>query len=60
MKVYWSDMLYELREGNYSEEYFAKEASEDICNDLDNVEKAIKDLDLQGALALINKAQDIY
>lgn len=60
MKAFWSDMFFDLKECNLSEEDSAKQSGEFIRDDFDNIERAIKSFDLQRALAIIQKAKDEY
>ena len=60
MKAFWSDMFFDLQQGNETEEGSAKQSGEFIRDDFDQIERAIKDFDLKKALILIEEAKDNY
>ena len=60
MKAFWDNLFYDMREQGLTEEKAAEEVVKDIRDDFDNIEKAILNLDLKKALALIEEYKEYY
>ncbi len=60
MKTIYSDMFYDIRENNCTEEEVATELSKFINDDLDAVKAAIQDLEPKKAIEKINKMMEEY
>ncbi len=60
MKTIYSDMFYDMRENNCTEEEVATAHSKFINDDLDAVKAAIQDLEPKKAIEKINKMKEEY
>ena len=53
MKAIWSDLFFDIKEGNLTDEEAATFIGKQIREESDHIERAIKDYDLKKALSLI-------
>ena len=60
MKAFWADLFFDMRENNLTEKGAADFAGKYIRDDVDRIERAIKDLDLKKAISLIWEMKKDY
>lgn len=60
MKNIWADMFFDMDDNGLTREDAAKYIGKEIRDDVDNIEGAIKDFDLQKALSLIWEMKKNY
>ncbi len=53
MKPIWENLFYDLDNCGDTQEDFSRKAGEDICNDLDEIERKLRSFETKEALELI-------
>ena len=60
MKAIWDDLFFDIKESGLTEEGAATFMGKQIQDDIDRIERAIKDYDLKKALSLIWEMKKEY